>query len=216
MNDSYKINIISENNFIIRDLKETLKSFFKTEINIIPFCTESISNSNKNIHIISLIDNRKIEDLSSFRESCLVFITDNIKTQELIIKAGFDFVSTPFKIESLITKVNFLKKKIVNFSHPILIGEYHYFTSSSEIYCKDRDLKIKLTQMENNFLKFLANENKSLKKDEILLKVWGYQKKLQTHVLETLVYRIRCKIEKNPKKPKILIFKDNKYFLKKN
>ena len=50
-------------------------------------------------------------------------------------------------------------------------------------------------------------------KQELLSKVWGHNKVLDTHTLESLIYRLRKKIEINPNQPKILILKEKKYFL---
>ena len=48
----------------------------------------------------------------------------------------------------------------------------------------------------------------------ILLNVWQHNRDLETHTLESLIYRLRKKIEKNPNKPKILINDENKYLVK--
>ena len=76
---------------------------------------------------------------------------------------------------------------------------------------KTKKAVIDLTDMENNFLNFLLKQNKPVEKKVILKKVWGHQKILETHTLESLVYRLRNKIEKDPKNPNILISVGNKY-----
>ena len=65
-------------------------------------------------------------------------------------------------------------------------------------------------------LKFLSENIKGSTKQELLSKVWGHNKLLDTHTLESLIYRLRKKIEINPNEPKLLILKEKRYFLDKN
>ena len=50
-------------------------------------------------------------------------------------------------------------------------------------------------------------------KSQILSEVWKHNKMLNTHTLESLIYRLRKKIEKNPNKPSILINDTKKYII---
>lgn len=211
-NKSFKINIISENSFIFKDLQEILSSHYETDVQLTPYNFKNFSKIDKNsVNIISIINYKIMSEISFFNSKTSIFIINSNEIRDLLLKKKLVFILRPFKIDSLISKINFLKKKITNLN---VIGEYNYSFLNSELYCESRNLTIKLTQMENNFLNFLVNGNKPLSKDEILSNVWGHQRKLETHVLETLVYRIRKKIERNPKNPRILLFKDNKYILK--
>jgi DNA-binding response OmpR family regulator len=73
--------------------------------------------------------------------------------------------------------------------------------------------KIRLTELESRLLKFLSENMKGSTKQELLSKVWGHNTVLDTHTLESLIYRLRKKIEINPNQPKNLILKEKKYFL---
>ena len=72
---------------------------------------------------------------------------------------------------------------------------------------------ISLTEMENKFLYFLFKNNNPVGKKEILSQVWGYNFELDTHTLESLVYRLRKKLEFDPQNPSIIISEKNKYYL---
>ena len=74
-------------------------------------------------------------------------------------------------------------------------------------------MKISLTELENRFLNYMIKRNKGATKSQILSEVWKHNKQLDTHTLESLIYRLRKKIEKNPNKPSILINDTKKYFL---
>lgn len=64
---------------------------------------------------------------------------------------------------------------------------------------------IKLTDIEKNILLHLANaHDHSMKRDDLLREVWGMKAALETHRAETHIYRLRCKIEKDPAAPDLL------------
>jgi DNA-binding response OmpR family regulator len=57
-------------------------------------------------------------------------------------------------------------------------------------------LKLKLTEKEINSIIYLNRIEKSVKIQELQSKVWGYQSELETHTVETHIYRLRKKISK--------------------
>ena len=93
------------------------------------------------------------------------------------------------------------------------IGNLIFYPKRSSLIDEKKQAEINLTELENKFLKFLIINRNGSTKNEILQKVWGHNKVLHTHTLESLIYRLRRKIEKNPSKPDFLIQKKNKYFL---
>ena len=93
------------------------------------------------------------------------------------------------------------------------IGEFLFNHKTSELIKEDSSLKINLTELENRFLNYMIKRHKGATKSQILSEVWKHNKQLDTHTLESLIYRLRKKIEKNPNKPCILINDTKKYFL---
>ena len=65
--------------------------------------------------------------------------------------------------------------------------------------------KVRLTEKETSILKFLYRAgDKVVGRDTLLGEVWDYNAGVTTHTLETHVYRLRQKIELNPRTPKYL------------
>ena len=93
------------------------------------------------------------------------------------------------------------------------IGEFDLYHQTFELINNFSNKKIRLTELESKFLKFLAEKKHGLTKSELLAKVWGHNTILDTHTLESLIYRVRKKIERNPTKPQILVYKDKKYYV---
>ena len=98
----------------------------------------------------------------------------------------------PIKISKLIEKINiqFLKKKF-NDQSEIIINNYKINLNSRQIYQDDK--KLKLTEKEIQTIIYLSKSTKPITSDELQLKVWRYQKNLETHTVETHIYRLRKK-----------------------
>ena len=71
--------------------------------------------------------------------------------------------------------------------------------------------KIKLTEKEINSIIYLLKANKPVKIRELQSNVWGYQSQLETHTVETHIYRLRKKISKVFKDENFILSKDDGY-----
>ena len=69
------------------------------------------------------------------------------------------------------------------------------------------NIKLKLTEKEINIITYLSKSNKSVKINELQAEVWGYQSDIETHTVETHIYRLRKKI--------LNIFNDNEFIISK-
>ena len=99
----------------------------------------------------------------------------------------------PINIFGLIERLNieFLKLKFNNQSD-IKIRNYSFNLNSREM--KYQNYNLKLTEKEINSIMYLYRTKKPIKVNELQLKVWGYQSGLETHTVETHIYRLRKKI----------------------
>ena len=75
-----------------------------------------------------------------------------------------------------------------------------------------------LTEKENNLLIYFYNKkNEEIKKKDILTKIWGFSEKINTHTLETHIYRLKQKLNKIDKNLSLsLRNKKGLYYLKYN
>lgn len=98
----------------------------------------------------------------------------------------------PIKISKLIEKINIqLLKQKFNDQSQIIINNYKINVNSREIF-KDNK-KLKLTEKEIQTIIYLSKSIKPTTSDELLSKVWRYQNDLETHTVETHIYRLRKK-----------------------
>lgn len=72
---------------------------------------------------------------------------------------------------------------------------------------------IKLTDKEQATLLYLYRAGRSVTREELVAKVWEYHADVQTHTVETLIWRLRQKLETNPENPQLLITTPQGYSL---
>src|SRR5690606_22721894 len=73
---------------------------------------------------------------------------------------------------------------------------------------------IRLTEKESHILRLLvASGGQAVSRKRLLDDVWQYADGIQTHTLETHIYRLRQKIEDDPAQPKILLTDEAGYRL---
>ena len=74
--------------------------------------------------------------------------------------------------------------------------------------------KVRLTEKETSILKYLYRAGeKVISRDVLLHEVWGYNAGVTTHTLETHIYRLRQKIERDPSRAELLITEAGGYKL---
>jgi DNA-binding response OmpR family regulator len=74
--------------------------------------------------------------------------------------------------------------------------------------------KIRLTEKETSILKYLYRAGEQVVGRDVLLhEVWGYNSGVTTHTLETHIYRLRQKIERDPSNAEILVTETGGYKL---
>tara|TARA_B100000900_G_scaffold121352_2_gene102393 strand:- start:396 stop:959 length:564 start_codon:yes stop_codon:yes gene_type:complete len=119
----------------------------------------------------------------------------------------------PINIFQLAEKINieFLKLQFNNQSE-IKVNNYIINLNSREMIM--RNIKLKLTEKEINTITYLSKINKPVSIDELQEKVWSYQSDLETHTVETHIYRLRKKIIKTFNDNDFIISKKNGYQIK--
>ena len=79
---------------------------------------------------------------------------------------------------------------------------------------REDNRKIKLTEKEAAIIKFLYRAGEQIVNREVLLQdVWGYNAGVTTHTLETHIYRLRQKIERDPSHAELLVTEGGGYKL---
>ena len=138
----------------------------------------------------SLIDNEKsLKDKVKNHKNYLIISNKKY----LNLDNYFVLENTPIKIFQLLEKINveFLRLQFNSQSH-VKIKKYTIDLNSREIIVNNT--KLKLTEKEINTISYLSESDKPVSIDELQEKVWSYQSDIETHTVETHIYRLRKKI----------------------
>ena len=116
----------------------------------------------------------------------------------------------PLKIEKLLDKINTqLIKQKYNFHSKLDIKNYTLNFNSRIISNKMKELK--LTEREIDIILFLKDNSNPQSVSMLQNKVWGYSSDLETHTVETHIYRLRKKIKDKFNDENFIISEDTGY-----
>ena len=140
---------------------------------------------------------KKIDEDKKFLENSIILVNQKdfsslkSKTDEKQIHCITKF---PIKISNLIDQLN---ARLIqqNYSAQSNININKYILDINSRILKKSDNELKLTEREIDTIIFLKNENKPVKVDILQKKVWKYGEDLETHTVETHIYRLRKKIK---------------------
>tara|TARA_A100001388_G_scaffold277211_1_gene267377 strand:+ start:1748 stop:2326 length:579 start_codon:yes stop_codon:yes gene_type:complete len=148
----------------------------------------SLNEKLKNLNNHLIISNKKYPDINN------QYVLDN----------------TPINIFNLVEKLNieFLKLQFNNQSE-VKVKNYTIDLNSREMLVNNT--RLKLTEKEINTITYLSKSNKPVSIEELQEKVWSYQSDMETHTVETHIYRLRKKILNTFKDNEFIISKKNGY-----
>ena len=136
-----------------------------------------------------------VNDENSLNEKIKKFDNYIIISNKKYLNFNHQFVldNTPIKIFKLIEKINieFLKKQF-NTQSQVKVKNYTIDLNSREISMYNKNLK--LTEKEVNTITYLYKSEEPVSINELEKKVWSYQSDIETHTVETHIYRLRKKI----------------------
>ena len=125
-----------------------------------------------------------------------------------------DYVTKPFRFAVLLARIRAQLRQHEQSEDAIFQIGHYSFRPSAKVLVDERGQKIRLTEKETAILKFLYRAGeKVISRDVLLHEVWGYNSGVTTHTLETHIYRLRQKIEKDAATPAILVTESGGYKL---
>ena len=197
-NPLYQILFEIKNNFLFE-----MKNFILKDLNNADL-TSSIILS-KFIHKDYLLKNKNIE------QKKIIFL---LKKNENFNKINnTQYIFYPFNIYDLVEKINTeLIKQKYNDQSFIKILNYS-LDINSRIISNDSG-RLKLTEREVDIILFLNDHKKPQKVNILQNQVWKYSSELETHTVETHIYRLRKKIIDKFKDDNFILSDENGYFIK--
>ncbi|MBA4171485.1 MAG: DNA-binding response regulator [Hyphomicrobium sp.] len=150
-------------------------------------------------------------------KSPIVMLTGNDSDADQILglDAGAnDYITKPFKFAVLLARIRAQLRQHEQSEDAVFAIGHYTFKPASKLLLDERGQKIRLTEKETSILKYLYRAGeKVVSRDVLLHEVWGYNAGVTTHTLETHIYRLRQKIEKDPSSAEILVTETGGYKL---
>jgi len=196
---------------------------------------------NKNCHILSLVSTQKLiiyklkslysilEELNLDLNFKIIFVDDDNSLNDevekfhnyliisnkkyLDVNNQFILNNMPINIYQLIEKINiqFLRIQFNNQSE-LNINNYTIDLNARELLMKS--IKLKLTEKEVDMIIYLSRSDKPVSVEELQEEVWNYQSDIDTHTVETHIYRLRKKILNVFNDSQFIISEKNGYQIK--
>ena len=198
---------------ILDEIKDNL-SFkvenFNNEDEFLKFLNENKTDHKKSV-IITTIHKKDFFLKKKFNLKNIFFFFENYSEKNF--DQNYNIFKYPIDIYNLIEKINIqLIKQKYDFQSKIKLKNYSLDLNSRTI--TKGTTKLKLTEREIDIILFLNDSEKPQKINILQNQVWRYSNKLETHTVETHIYRLRKKMNDNFKDNNFIISSDAGYFIK--
>jgi DNA-binding response OmpR family regulator len=226
MSAARKILIVDDDEDLRESLREQLALYDEFDLDTAATASKGIE-AVKTGHFDLLILDVNLPDMDG-RELCkqlrksgfkspIIMLTGNVSDADMILglDAGAnDYVSKPFKIAVLLARIRAqLRHHEQSEDAVFTIGPFTFKPAAKQLV-DEKGGKIRLTEKESSILKYLYRaDEKVVSRETLLHEVWGYNAGVTTHTLETHIYRLRQKIEKEPSAALLLVTEAGGYKL---
>ena len=118
-----------------------------------------------------------------------------------------DYVMKPIRMEVLLARIRaHLRQQEHSDDAEFTLGHHIFRPGAKLLIDSTRRKKIRLTEKETAILRLVyRNSNRALSRESLLDQVWGYNPGVNTHTVETHIYRLRQKLERDPARPALLV-----------
>jgi DNA-binding response OmpR family regulator len=158
----------------------------------------------------------KILRREGFKSPIVMLTAQDSDSDEILgLESGAnDYVTKPFRFSVLLARIRAaLRQHDQSEDVVFTIGPYS-FRPAQKLLEGPEAAKVRLTDKETSILKYLYRQGpKTISRDVLLKEVWGYNNRVTTHTLETHIYRLRQKIERDPSNARLLVTDEGGYRL---
>jgi DNA-binding winged helix-turn-helix (wHTH) protein len=163
---------------------------------------------------VVVLNNPRETDVRTFSErGILPLVIAPGRTESLGLPSQ-DIFSSPLKLGALLDRITNHVARRAAPAKAFPLGPWLASLDDGTMTDKRKGTTVRLTEKERDILmKLYAQGGRIVDRQELLGQIWGYGKEIETHTLETHIYRLRQKIERDPANPQWLITEENGYRL---
>ena len=183
-----QLSIIFENFFNIKFFKSYCANII-SELDTIDLTIVNFKFIKNNFNILTELENKK-------KSKIIIIFDDRVDRSQLKKYSNYNFIVKPFKLIQLIDIIKdfFItyetRQKNIKITNNLI-----FRPETKTLLNKKNNIIVNLTEKESLLLNFiLENKKNVIKKDEILINVWGITEKINTHTLETHIYSLKKKL----------------------
>ena len=125
----------------------------------------------------------------------------------------FDLNLLPMSLTKLIELINIQLIKL-KFNNQSKINIRDYELNLNSKFISKSDLNLKLTEKEIGIILYLNESNNDHQVHDLQKNIWGYSADMETHTVETHIYRLRKKIADKFNDKNFILSGQNGYFIK--
>jgi DNA-binding response OmpR family regulator len=222
-----KILLVEDDETLRDSLVEQLKLYEEFDLTPVGVGVDALREA-KTQHFDLLILDVGLPDMDG-RELCRLLRRGDVKAPIIMLtgadseadtilgldSGANDYITKPFRLGVLLARIRAQLRQHERSEDAVFnLGPYSFRPAAKMLVTPDTDRKIRLTEKEAAILKYLLRSGSAvIGRDELLNEVWGYNSGVTTHTLETHVYRLRQKLEKNPSNAEILVTEPGGYRL---
>ncbi len=227
MGSGQKILLVEDDEALRTSLSEQLRLHEEFETQIATTGAEALDAGKKG-HFDLIILDVGLPDMDG-REVCRLLRRSGVRAPILMLtgadteadtilgldSGANDYITKPFKLGVLLARIRSQLRQHERSEDAVFtIGPYTFRPAAKSLTDDDTGKKVRLTQKEAAVLKFLIRAgDQIISRDVLLNEVWGYNSGVTTHTLETHVYRLRQKIERDPSNAELLVTENGGYRL---
>ncbi len=201
-----KFTIIDNDRLLVDLIEEQVLTVFNKYFNVKFFKSYNINSLDEFDKVDLIIVNFTfIKDINNIlrilekekKSKIIIMFDDGVDRSQLKKFNNYNFVVKPFKLKQLIDIIkDFFISYETQQTNITITNNLIFRPETKKLLNKSNSIIINLTEKESSLLNFiLENRQKKLKKDEILINVWGISEGINTHTLETHVYSLKKKLD---------------------
>jgi DNA-binding response OmpR family regulator len=120
----------------------------------------------------------------------------------------------PLRLGHLLARLQFHMQALRRAAPALLtLGLWQLDTRLRQLTHHENGMVVRLTEKETNLLEYLGQSPSAVSREELLAAIWGYDARIDTHTLETHIYRLRRKLDPKGEGPNVIVSEQGAYRL---